>query len=768
MHHVWRSIVVATSPGFTFKQRHIPLIIGLYLASASVHGNADEGTPHIATLSGVVVSATRTETSADAVPATVTTLDRAGIDQRLPHDEASLFQDEPDLAVARDLRRFGTSSVNIRGIEGNRVLQQVDGVRLPDYYNGGGPSNATTSSADSPELDFLKRVEVLRGPASSLYGSDALGGVVSYLTLDPRDILGKKDAAVRYKGTWRSADQSLQNTLYFAGGNEMVEALLAVTRRSGDELDNRGETGGSSAGRELPNPQENRSRGTLAKLIIKPSRGNQLRFTYEDRHQHSEAELLRLSTSLPRVTAASGTEDAHRERVGLDWEWKPTDGWIDRLLFNVYHQNAGNQTYTLQSRTKTTAGCSGTTAGSSTCLIDMNFNFAQETTGAGLQIEKSLQTGALEHLLIVGADWRQQKFSEIRDYLITNQTTGTVSKSLAGDTYPLRDFAPGETTSAGMFAQDEITLGSLTLTPGLRFDTVQLRPDATSKTIGAQTFSATDQDHSAFSPKLAALWQATPGLSFYGQVVRGFRAPNYTEVNGLFYNSAQNYASIPNPDLKPETSTGLEIGSRFKLAGGDLRIAAYRNHYDNFISNELVCRSSGATAACIGNTVRSVYQAVNLDKVRIQGLEVRGAWALPQGFRTSAAIAWTKGDVTSTKQPLNSVEPARLYLNLGWDGNVAARPLALDARLRAALKKTRVDSTDGDYFRTPGYAVADLSASWQVHPQARLNLALNNLFDKKYWLWSDVRQVGLTPTDAGPAFYTQPGRNLSAALQVDF
>jgi len=88
--------------------------------------------------------------------------------------------------------------------------------------------------------------------------------------------------------------------------------------------------------------------------------------------------------------------------------------------------------------------------------------------------------------------------------------------------------------------------------------------------------------------------------------------------------------------------------------------------------------------------------------------------------------------------------------------------------LRAALKKTRVDSTDGDYFRTPGYAVADLSASWQVHPQARLNLAFNNIFDKKYWLWSDVRQVGLTPTDAGPAFYTQPGRNLSAALQVDF
>lgn len=751
------------------RKRHLPLLISAALAGPSslAHAQSEGDSP---ILSNVVVSANRSETQIDAVPATITTTDRQSIDRRMPHDETSLFADEPDLAVARDLRRFGASSINIRGIEGNRVLQQVDGVRLPDFYSGGGPSNATTSSADGPEMDFLKRVEVLRGPASSLYGSDALGGVVSYFTLDPADILGQRDSAVRYKGTWRSADSSLQNTLYFARRNEMVEGLVAVTRRKGEELDNRGELGGSSAGREQPNPQDTRSRGTLAKLILKPARGHQVRFTYEDRNQHADVSLLRLATALPRVSTANGSEDARKERFAMDWEWKPDGGLVDRLLLGVYHQNSANHDNTLQQRTGTTAGCSGTSRGSNNCLVDMHFHFRQETTGAGLQVEKGLHTGPLEHFLTLGADWRRHKLDELRDYLITNQTTGTVSKSLAGDTYPLRDFAPGESSSLGIFAQDEVRIDRLTLTPGVRLDAIKLRPEALGKTIGNQTFSATRQDHSAISPKLAAVWRHSPGLSLYGQVVRGFRAPNYEEVNALFYNAAQNYASLPNPNLKPETSTGIEIGTRFKLAGGDMQLAVYNNKYSNFISNELVCSTPGTatTPACLGNTVRSVYQSINLTSVRIRGAELRGNWALPAGFRAAGAVAWAQGDVTSADQPLNSVDPARLYLNLGWDGQALNRPLALDTRLRAARKKERIDSSEVDYFRTPGYAIVDFSASMQIHPKARINLALNNLFDKKYWVWSDVRQVALSTTDAGPAFYTQPGRNLSAALQVDF
>src|SRR3990167_1374624 len=145
------------------------------------------------TLKEVVVTATRIEADAAKVPATITRVTRDEIERRLPADESDLFEDEPDIAFGRDARRFGATRPNIRGIDDNRVLQLVDGIRLPNFYNGGGPTNFTMNAPLGTSLEFLKRVEILRGPASSLYGSDAIGGVVGYLTLDPADLLGRDD-----------------------------------------------------------------------------------------------------------------------------------------------------------------------------------------------------------------------------------------------------------------------------------------------------------------------------------------------------------------------------------------------------------------------------------------------------------------------------------------------------------------------------------------------------------------------------------------------
>ncbi len=117
-------------------------------------------------LNEVAVTATRSEADVKDIPANITTLDR-----RLPLDEADLFRDEPDVVVARDLRRFGSTRVNIRGLEDVCVVQMVDGVRLPDFYNGGGPTNFTMSGPQLIMPDFIKRMEILRGSASSLYGT---------------------------------------------------------------------------------------------------------------------------------------------------------------------------------------------------------------------------------------------------------------------------------------------------------------------------------------------------------------------------------------------------------------------------------------------------------------------------------------------------------------------------------------------------------------------------------------------------------------------
>ncbi|MGT2430629.1 TonB-dependent receptor plug domain-containing protein [Cupriavidus basilensis] len=150
-----------------------------------------------------------------------------------PVDETGLFADEPDIDVPRDRRRFGAGSINIRGIEANRVLLMVDGVRLPDYYNGGGPSNLSSATRDAPEFSFLKRVEVLRGPASSLYGSDAIGGVVSYVTKDPEDLMRGRAVGGEAGLSWNGIDRGFGQTAGVAGGNDTIKGLSHVRAPQG-------------------------------------------------------------------------------------------------------------------------------------------------------------------------------------------------------------------------------------------------------------------------------------------------------------------------------------------------------------------------------------------------------------------------------------------------------------------------------------------------------------------------------------------------------
>ena len=742
------------------------LLLGMSPLSATAQSSQPAAEPK---LNPVVVTATRVETPADAIAGTITTIDERELQQRLPRDEADLFRDEPDLVVPRDLRRFGATRINIRGIEDNRVVQQVDGVRLPSFYNGGGPTNFTQSGPLVPSLPFLKRVEVLRGPASSLYGSDALGGVVGYLTLDPADLLGKQARfAARGIADYAGADASTGLTAMAAGRSEALEWLLAATGRKGEELDNTGNADIFGPARSKPNPQDTRDAGLLAKLIARPAAGHRLNLTLEGREQQADTDVRRIPASLSRITSMQGDDESRRARVSLEWEHKPAGAFYDRLTARVFHQDADTRNDNRQRRSNTTATCSASGAGASTCLIDQIFEFEQRTTGGGLQLEKGLTAGGLDHFLVMGLDASRVRTEEWRDATVRNLTTGTITKTLAGDAFPLRDFAPGYTDTMGVFVQDDIAIGRLTLTPGLRYDwrKLQPEPDALSQNVlNAIRRQAVAQTDSALSPKLAALWRFDPAWSGWAQIVRGFRAPNYEEVNGHFRNTAQSYAVAPNPNLEPETSTGVELGLRHATEKAQGQLSVFDNRYKNFIESvRLTCPTDPSCVTGLANT----NQYVNLSRVRIYGAELRAAWAFAPGWNASGAAAYAHGNDESNGQPLNSVEPARLTLGLARDAGVWGS----EVRLRAAARKSRIndwasqnDPTPNRWFRTPGYGVADFYAWWQPMKQARLTFAVTNLFDRRYWLWSDIRQADAR-NPLGVDFYSQPGRAVSVALQV--
>lgn len=722
-------------------------------------------------LKDVVVTATRAETEADNVTASITSITREVLDRRLPADAADLFRDEPDVAYARDARRFGATRPNIRGLEDKRVLQLVDGVRLPDYYRLRGPTNFTTSAPLTTPPDFLKRAEVLRGPASSLYGSDALGGVVGYLTLDAADLLRPGESiALRPKLTYTGANDGRTGTLLAAGQAGGVQWLLGYTQTRADEFDNQGRLDVTAPNRERPNPQDVRDQGLLAKLALKPAPGHELKLTVEGAKQDTDVVVRRLSADLPRVTAMDGDDHSQRLRGTLEWRHLPAGGVYDRLTARLYHQDSETINYNRQTRSNTSATCSASSGAGNNCAIDQEFRFDQTLTGFGAQVEKAWSG----HFLIAGLEASRVQTEQLRDATVRNLTTSTTTKTLAGDVFPLRDFAPGYTDTLGLYVQDDIELagGVFTLTPGLRYDWRKLKPepDALSLAVlAANNNRAVSQTDGAFSPKIAGTWRLDGGWSLFGLVARGFRAPSYDEVNGHFRNTTQSYGVAPNPDLKPESSVGGELGVR--LARGGLRgqFSLYDNRYEDFIATvRLNCPGDPRCIAGLTNTNMSQ----NLAKVRIYGAEARLAWDIQPGWRLTGALAYAHGQDEELDRPLDSIEPTRLTLAVMRD----AGRWGTEARLRAAQEVRRVNNCTtvactgtgySPWFRPSGYGVLDLSAWYEPVKGARLALAVNNLTDRKYWLWSDIRHADAR-NPQGVDFYSQPGRNVSASFEYSF
>lgn len=188
------------------------LLAGAIAALLCATAHADETSyadiPIVAELDRIVVTATLNERAIKDVASDVSVIDADDIDRRQVQGLADLLRYEPGVsATGADIGggRFGTSGISIRGLGGNRVRIELDGIAIPDAFQIGSFSSA---GRDLVDVDALKRVEIVRGAASSLYGSDALGGVVSFVSKDPQDYVGKDGGQfASFKLLYGSADR---------------------------------------------------------------------------------------------------------------------------------------------------------------------------------------------------------------------------------------------------------------------------------------------------------------------------------------------------------------------------------------------------------------------------------------------------------------------------------------------------------------------------------------------------------------------------------
>lgn len=718
-----------------------------------------------ATLPDVLIRGSRAEhDTLDALPLSSDLIEGDILSDRQPRSLGTALEDLPNVSV-RDaparlavgaassaFARDGNTGINIRGLGGNRVLMTTDGVRLPRSY----VSRSAIFDREYLALELYKRVEVIRGPASALYGSDGMAGVVNFVTHDPADFLkGEDGQPTRAVGGRAAAGFNGEDNAYSLAGtvagrpSEVLQWMLTATRRNAHALDTMGTNDEPNANRTSSNPERDRDTAVLGKIVLTPNAAQRHVFTLEHTQKRSDVDLLSSVSTKPTkpndVLYEDSRYSARRQRLGWDGRFDLGTAWADQVRAIVAFQRTGSR------RLGTSDVFDGTHR------VRDN-TYGERAWQAGVRAEKVLRTSDWTHRLTYGVEHVRNNVANLYDGVAP----------LPPERFPLKRFPDTRESTSALYLQDEAVVGNWTLTPGVRFDHFAVDVISQAGYYPPAKQPGKSLSGSAVSPKLGVLYHVTPAWSVWGQYATGFRPPEAGQLNDHFEAIAPPNMRVtiqPNPNLKPERSRGFEIGVRGRLENLSLDLTAFANRYSNLIVDAELVQE-------IGN--ERLFQAVNVPRARIHGFELKGAydWGRVAGGRLASTFAWgmARGTNLDTRKPINSIDPAQLALGVRYD--TAEWSLFADLRHRVAKKAKDIDSEaimsvrSGIQFAPPSSTTLDVGMQWRPRRDVRLNIAVRNLTNRKYWLWPSVYGVASASTvrDA----YTQPGRSAQVSLVVDF
>ncbi len=639
--------------------------------------------------------------------------------------------------------RFGDSGLAIRGLGGNRVTLEFDGVPMPRAFSIGEFANNARSALD-PAL--IERLEILRGPASSLYGSDALGGVVSITSVDPSSLLSPGSPLYLGGGGGHyGADDSNHAYATLAGERDGHSGLFSINARSGNAP--------SVEGLTLPADHVDfEQRHAFGKYVARYGR-SRAAIVVEGYERETDSDLrtvLGFGRQYGSTIELRGDDRQRRTRMSLHYRTE-IRGLLDVASLMVFRQQTGTRQATRDVRG---------TGDVASQLVEREFALDEDVWGVDGKVSRAFQGSALQHVVVAGFEWQRQALLERRDGLSTDLQSGATSKVLPpGETLPARDLPRSDTTELGVYLQDEIRWGGLTLIPALRWDRFEL--DASLDDLIQDPARITDLESDNLTARLGLVGRLGESASWYAHYAEGFRAPPAEDVNlYLDYRGFVTVRALPNPELAPEESNNIEVGLRYERHGLFAEAGVYRSAFDDFIESRVMVGVDPSDGAFL-------FQSRNIDSATVEGVEIRleqrlGYWvdALAD-WRVEAGFHRARGERDDTGAPINSIAPAKAVLALRWQD---AGPLSASVLLRHFAKQTRTDFSDGEFFVPPSATVVDLIGRWEPSPGLSVHAGIYNLADRRYWRYSDVRI--LDEGDPRVEALARPGRSVGLTVHL--
>ncbi|MFS2004106.1 TonB-dependent hemoglobin/transferrin/lactoferrin family receptor [Duganella sp. CT11-25] len=661
----------------------------------------------------------------------------------------------------------GNTGFNIRGVEGNRVSLELDGITLPDAAPkpDGTTTNAFGVGRDYFDPETFREVRIGSGSSPAGAGTPGLGGSVSFVTKSPEDYLsGSAKLYADYKFGYTSDRASRMHAVTAATAiGDKLKALIVAVHRDGENAD--------SLGTAPLNPDDWNSDAVLAKLNWTLTPNQKLNFTI-DSYKAKHDRIYENKTGASYPDGATQDSTTERTRYSVEHQYTPSNGTLfDTLDTRLYSQKS--KVVDLTHADYITGGQPYTR--------DINTGFYNDSEGLALDATRQLDPNTL---LAYGISYEQQQsrrpWREDRTVTKTGAHQITVKNRMADmDTDKLAAYLRGE------FG---FTLGShqATLTPGLRGEQRKLTPKNLAAYIVAVPSAAKEikeETDAFFTPSLNLSVELAPHFNAYAQYTRGTRLPTAAERTGTYdsfsYTGAGNgYAVLGNPDLKKETSNAFEIGLKGEPAPGvDFSFSLFHTNYNNFIEYA----TQPADPVNYPTITFGLYRPENVGKAKTWGGELSSRFALGQwlsrmkGYSVAVAGGISRGSAENTltgkSGELASVQPYKANASFAYD-DPAKRGGGAFTVSTVRGKQSQSDVISGvtaARFAVPGYTTLDLTGYWNIGKHAAISAGIYNLGDRKYWDYASARTLPAGTTAATLADIermARPGRNYAVNLKV--
>lgn len=731
-------------------------------------------------LDEVVISAFKKEEKAKRIAEQIAVLTAKDIQKTSPQTSADLLATIPGIKVQKS--QFGGGSPVIRGMESNRVLLVIDGVRMNNaIYRKGHLQNSITLS---PNL--LDKTEVVFGPSSVIYGSDALGGVIHYYTKTPKlsednkveSKLFSRFSTVNQEITTNvSAEVSFSDWASFTSVSYSDFGDLKAGKNRSHNFSNWGKVfyyseniNGNYNENPTLNVDSNLLRNTgynqtdvLQKFYVPLSKNTDLKINLQYSTSSNIQRFDRL-TELTNIDDSASLKFAewyygpqNRLLISSQILINPNKNWLESGAITAAYQNIQ------ESRVQRKFGSLDRSYREEKVdVFSVNGDFSVPLT----QDKTRVLSYGFEFAY---NDVNSNSYGKELN-IVNGEINGFSNDFKVQSRYP--DGGSNYLSSAVYLGYRQDVSSKTTLNSGIRFTNTNLNAVWIDETFLDLPTTKTSANNSAITATLGYVYKPNKNWKINGVLSSGFRSPNIDDVGRVREKSGN--VTIPNFDVKPEFAYSSEIGIQkyFNKRKFILGANIYYTLLDNYVQRDFVYAADGSIYQVnfdgeFGNAVNNQ----NKGNAYIFGYTINYLGKISNTINTSGFITYTKGRTYDTEEPMSSTPPLFGQFELNYKKD----KIAFGAEFRFNSKKDIEDfnftegvdnhdltpivdanaTSDKDmYYGSPSWMTFGINGSYAISNNFSVQARLNNIFDEHYIEFAS----GIS----------SPGRNLSVSFMATF